>query len=337
MDGPGSKVFRPMRRILFAAIVLALATAGVIYSGIGLSDVAEAVVLVGWGIALVITARIVVTVLLAYAWWLVVPGGRRPSLHDCVKIRLVRDAINALLPSAQIGGDIVGARLLVSRGVGAALSAASLVTDVFLQVVSQFAFTIAGLLLLIWQGGGGGIVSTVAGGLLVAIPAIAGFVLVQKRGVADVVLGALRKLAGGREWGAFAATEAFYDALRDIQQHWGTMTRSSLVHVLAWVIGSLEVYAALHFLGYPVSFGEAVVIESLGQAVRGAGFAIPGAIGVQEGGFVLLCAVYGIPAEPALAVSLVKRIADLALGIPGLLLWHRLERRPISGVDRPAV
>jgi uncharacterized membrane protein YbhN (UPF0104 family) len=61
--------------------------------------------------------------------------------------------------------------------------------------------------------------------------------------------------------------------------------------------------------------------------VRGAAFIVPGAIGVQEGGFIALCAIFGIPAPTAIALSLVKRLPELLLGIPGLLIWQGLEGR----------
>ena len=99
------------------------------------------------------------------------------------------------------------------------------------------------------------------------------------------------------------------------------------VHLVGWLIGTVEVYVCLHFMGYPLSFAEAIVIESLAQAVRGAAFAVPGALGAQEGGLIALCALFGIPAEAALALSLVKRLADLVVGVPGLLLWHAEEGR----------
>ena len=56
-------------------------------------------------------------------------------------------------------------------------------------------------------------------------------------------------------------------------------------------------------------------------------FVIPGAIGVQEGGFIALCGVFGIPAPTAIALSLIKRLPEIVLGIPGLLLWQGLEGR----------
>jgi hypothetical protein len=70
---------------------------------------------------------------------------------------------------------------------------------------------------------------------------------------------------------------------------------------------------------------EAVVIESLVQAVRGAAFAIPSALGAQEAGLILLCGIFGIPPDQALSLSLIKRAADLVLGIPGLVALQILE------------
>ncbi|MGB8526972.1 MAG: TIGR00374 family protein, partial [Rhodoplanes sp.] len=88
------------------------------------------------------------------------------------------------------------------------------------------------------------------------------------------------------------------------------------------------------FMGRPVGWAEALVIESLIDAVRGAAFAVPGALGAQEGGLIVLCALFGIPPNEALALSLVKRAADVALGLPGLLVWQVAEGRRLRIIDR---
>ena len=92
----------------------------------------------------------------------------------------------------------------------------------------------------------------------------------------------------------------------------------------------LEVLVALRLMGFPVSYGEALAIESVGQAVRAVGFLMPGALGVQEAGFIAVCAPYGIPAPEALALSLVKRVPDIALGLPFLFAWHAHETRALA-------
>jgi hypothetical protein len=68
-----------------------------------------------------------------------------------------------------------------------------------------------------------------------------------------------------------------------------------------------------------LSWSESLLLESLGQAIRGAGFAIPGALGIQEGGYLLLAPLAGMPPSAALALSLAKRTRELLLGLPGLL------------------
>jgi uncharacterized membrane protein YbhN (UPF0104 family) len=97
------------------------------------------------------------------------------------------------------------------------------------------------------------------------------------------------------------------------------------LHLVAWGFGVGEIWVGLAAMGQSPSLMQALVLESLGQAVRSAAFPVPGALGIQEGGFILLCGMFGIGADTALALSLVKRVPDLVLGIPGLLGWQLLE------------
>ena len=111
----------------------------------------------------------------------------------------------------------------------------------------------------------------------------------------------------------------------------GQMFRSTLWHLLSWLFGVVETFAGLRALGLHASLRQATVVEGVGQIVRTAGFAVPGALGVQEGGLVLVCGLLGIAPASAIALSLLRRIRELALGLPGLVVWHRLEtlsRRP---------
>jgi putative membrane protein len=101
---------------------------------------------------------------------------------------------------------------------------------------------------------------------------------------------------------------------------------SFALSLAGWIVGTAEVWLALRFLGHPVDWVDALLLESIGQAIRGAAFAIPGSLGVQEGGYLLLAPLVGLPPEAALALSLVKRARELLLGVPGLLYMHFSER-----------
>jgi hypothetical protein len=54
-------------------------------------------------------------------------------------------------------------------------------------------------------------------------------------------------------------------------------------------------------------------------------------VGVQEGSYVVLCAIFGLDAPTALAFSLVKRARDALVGGPAVLAWQFLERRRRDG------
>ena len=99
------------------------------------------------------------------------------------------------------------------------------------------------------------------------------------------------------------------------------MLRATAFHTLSWVLGGAEVWLALWALGQPVSLAQAVVIESLGMAARSAGFMVPGALGIQEGGFVLAAGLFGIPPGTALSLSVLKRLRELLVGLPAMAAW----------------
>ena len=96
----------------------------------------------------------------------------------------------------------------------------------------------------------------------------------------------------------------------------------------AWALGTAETWLVLHALGLDASAGQAFVIESLGMAARSAGFAVPGALAIQEGGFVLAAAAVGLAGTAALSLSLVKRVRELVIGLAGLACWRLARAGP---------
>ena len=128
-------------------------------------------------------------------------------------------------------------------------------------------------------------------------------------------------------WPATAGIGGLHDALVGCFRAPGRVALSCFWHLVSWLSGGLEVWLILHFVGVDVGLDTGLIIESLGQALKAVGFAVPGALGVQEGGYVVVCRLLNIPPETALAVSLIKRIREAVLGIPGLILWQRAEAK----------
>ena len=98
-----------------------------------------------------------------------------------------------------------------------------------------------------------------------------------------------------------------------------------MLHLACWIASTLEAWVALRFAGASLGFAKVLVIESLLYAARSIAFAVPNAVGVQEGAYILLGASFGLTPETALALSLLKRARDLTIGVPALVAWQLLE------------
>jgi putative membrane protein len=311
-----------------AAILTLLIGTAVIVAAIWAVDpraVAAAVAQAGWAILLVIGVRAVAVTLAGLCWWLLIPGDVAPRPRICAMLRIVREGVNTLLPLTQVGGDVIAVRLLTFWKMPGSLAAATLLVDVLLQAATQFFFALTGLALLGMRGGSETFVRDSAIALAIAGLGLLGFYIVQRRWGEKLFTSLLQRIAGGREWTVHGTVEMLFANLHKVYDRRGPLTASFVGHLGVWFIGAMEVWIALNAMGYAVSYSAAISIEGLAQAARGAAFAVPGAVGVQEGGLILLCGLFGIPAQSALALSLIKRAADLGVGGPGLLIWQVLE------------
>ena len=249
-------------------------------------------------------------------WFVLFPPAVRPNALNCVLIRFLREGANALLPMTQVGGEVIGARALILRGFPASLSAASLVVDVLVQAVTQFLFAALGVAMLASAARSSAVGGTVAAVVAVAAPALGGFYFVQQPPGLRLVKTVLARVAGKRAWLSFGAIEALYSQLRSIYANRSGLIAAFAIYSAIWLFGALEVLLILIAMGFPASYPEALIIESLGQAILGAAFAIPGALGAQEGGLIAICALFWLPAEAAIAMSLIKRVPDVVFGVP---------------------
>jgi putative membrane protein len=291
----------------------------------GIDAVGNAVASVGWGMPFVMLTRAATVSVAGAGWWLLFPASGRLRLRAAVLLRFVREAVNALLPLTQVGGDIIGARLLTFWAVSGPLAAASIIIDVLMQAVTQLLFAALGLVALVALGADKTVAGVAATSLALAAPMLGGFYLAQRGRGHRILHYVLSRLKGDSNWRVLGTVDAVYQCLSMIYARGSSLAASCLVHVVGWLIGVAEVLIVLGCMGQPVTIGEALVIESLVQAVRGAAFTIPSALGVQEAGMILLCGIFGIPPDQALALSLIKRAADLVLGIPGLVALQILE------------
>jgi putative membrane protein len=311
--------------MLGAGLGLVLAVAIIAYQGFG--AVAQAFAAVGFGVGAVVMIRVVALAGAGLGWWIVFPAAVRCPLHACIRVRFIREAINALLPVAQIGGEIAGVRVMTFFGIPGELAGATVLVDMLMQAFTLLLFAIVGIGILATVVADRALVGSLIAGIAIMALALCGFFAAQRFGGARLFDRLLMALAEKLGWPALANRASLHDNLVRIYADMPRLAAALLVHFAVWFVGALEVLVALRLMGFSVGYGEALAIESVGQAVRAAGFLMPGALGIQEAGLIAVCGVYGIPAADALALSLVKRVPDLTLGLPFLFIWHGHESR----------
>jgi len=302
------------------AIVIALV------AWFGVQSIGAEVLEAAWVIPLTTLLLFLQLYLSAMAWRIAV-GGERPRLGRYFRIRWIREAVNSMLPVAQLGGNLVGIRMLAQRGVPGPLAAAGTTLDLTIETVTQFLFTLAGFGVLVAMDVNRAWAPWVEWSLVSAELALAGFIVAQRAGLLRII----EWLAGllTRRFPALSveAVRGLHAELMRLQRDRTALVKATALHLLAWTLGTAETWLALTAMGRYTSLGQAFVIESLGMATRSVGFAVPAALGVQEAGFIVVGELFAVPPETAIALSMVKRARELLVGLPGLVAWQWSEGR----------
>lgn len=323
------------RALPFAALCAGLAFTIWLAVAANVTSIVQSFTQIGWGIAAIVGVRASMITVNGFAWQQAL--ARLVNVHCGVfpLVRWIREAVDVLLPVASIGGSLVSARLLTYWHVSKATALAGVFADVLLQTVAQAMFAFVGALLL------GRVIglSTLLPLLLLAsagaILVLGGFYLVQRYAAPrwiDRVMSALTVRTAWRSIKGKLGLQSAMDKIWRGRRFY--LATALLMHAVAWTIGTLEVWLTLHFMQWPISLEHAIVMESLGATISTAAFFIPGSWGVQEGGYVLIGQLLGIPAHLSLSLSLVKRVPDLVLGVPGLVAWQCVEYMDVSRWSR---
>jgi putative membrane protein len=257
------------------------------------------------------------------AWGALSAKGRQ--LHFLLA-RWVREGVTEIAGFVPLSGEVAGARVLSRRGMRSAEAAALTVVDVTAEVIAQFLFTIIGLSLWLWRHPSAEMVRWGIVGLAVTLPVLIAMVFAQRSSLMRFLETLPARLLP-KVWQAPDMEAGVHAAIAAIYGDRGKVLRAVGLHLAAWLVSSGEAALALMLLGHPLGVIDVIALESAIFALRSGAFFIPGAVGVQEGGYVLVGAALGLPADLALAVSLLKRGRELTNGVPALFAWHFSERR----------
>jgi len=251
-------------------------------------------------------------------------------------VQLVGEALNVVTPFGSLGGEPFKALLLKRHyDVTFRESTASLLLIQTVNSLAMVPFVLVGAVLTARRDIFPAIAETA---IMVAAIVIAAFMLLIYALLHMRALAAVERRLGDSRWGSQLARALL--ALRDIESHLfhfvratpGRFATSMGLAFLNWFFGAVEMFLIFMFLGHPITFADAWMVESAVVLVRAGSFFIPAHLGVQDGAIALLGQALGGSPEIGLAVALLRRGRELAWTAVGLAVgaWFGLKDPPVT-------
>lgn len=273
----------------------------------------------GWRSLLVCLPFALIMAVDTLGWRYAFAYDRVPFLR-LVGARVAGEAVNVLSAVAPVGGDALKVWFLRPH-VPYRESVASVIVAKTTITLAQALFLLIGATAAATMAIDAKLVRAMLWLLLAELVGAGGFLAVQ---VAGLVSRGARWLARFTKVDALAGAENLDRTLQTFyRREWRRFALSVGFHLLGWIMGALEAWLFLYVLQIPASFTTALVIETLGSAVRFATFFVPGSLGVLEGANAAAFAALGLGAPAGLAFTLLKRLRQvvwIALGALVLLL-----------------
>ena len=327
-----------MLRLLL--LLVGFLTLSLIVWHIGPGNIYEAATRLGpVALCVILIPSLVMYAIEAYGWKITLgPAGQKVSFLRVFAIRTAGEVVNMTTPTAYVGGEPLKAYLLQKSGVPMVEGLASVVIAKTTMTIAQVLFILLGIALGFWilgaQGSSG---QVVAAGLLsiglLAFGTVA-FVFVQRRGLFTWLLETLRTL--GIRIGFLEARE---DKLRELDrtilnfytQHQTVFYTSTGLFFLGWLAEALEVFVIIYYLGGPADMWLAISIGALSVFIKGGTFFIPGSLGAQDGGNLLLLQAFGYSDVTGITFALLRRFRELVwigIGLGCLSMIGKTETLP---------
>ncbi len=308
--------------LIFGFFVLALAA-----NEIDLEEVFKKVVTIGWlGFGTVLGLYFIAFLLDTMTWTLAIPSLplNIKWVHRTFVIRLVGEAFNNTIPGGGVAGEPVKASLIKSYyGIGYQEGVTSLILAKTINMISLCLFLCFGFLMMITSGKLPLEAKQVSlAGLITVLLATLLLFLVQKIHLTSRMTKFLTqfKIAFSlNKWLSYL--KEFDIRLSNFyQKHWERFGIALALALGNWMLGALEIYYVMKFLGAPVSLSEAYIIEAVAQMVRMGTFFIPMSIGTQEVAFLVIVDLITGSSTVGMALGIIRRLREIIWIAVGLIL-----------------
>ena len=311
-----------------ALFVLGALTLSLLVWHIGITRIYEAVTQLGPStLAAILLPSLLMYVLEAYGWQVTLGlGAKDVPFWRVLAIRTAGEVVNMTTPTAYVGGEPLKAYLLARQGVPLIEGLASVVTAKTTMTIAQILFILAGIGLGFWLLGSDGSARQTVTAALVSVGlllfGVGAFVLIQRQGMFTWMLKILRRLGLRLEY-LESREQQLMELDRTIADFYGrrqaAFLLSTVLFLLGWLAEALEVFVMVLCLGEPITVLSAVAIGALSVFIKGGTFFIPGSLGAQDAGNLLLLTAFGYGEVTGITFALLRRFREFVWIAIGLL------------------
>lgn len=310
-------------RLQLISIFLGLLLFALLIYRVGLQETLGNLSRVGWWFAVCCLIAFGWLFLQALAWSIIQGAFQRVPLLALFRAKILADGFNTLLPTANFGGEAARA-VIIKKHSPLHEGIPGVVFDKTIEYAASFIYLAGSLLIsLIYLKIPEGMKISSLVVLSVTIVGVVALFALQFRGT-HKVFAKLSHLSPRLErW--FLEKEDMIKALdanmRLLFKHSPAKLILALtLHVMARLLGALEVLVIIKALGLPVDLIKVLFISAFVVVINTAFFIIPGQWGAAEGANLLAAMTVGYPAAAGLSIGLVRRARKLCFAALTLLI-----------------
>jgi len=316
------------------AVFLGVASLAYFLHRFGVANTWEDLRMIGWRLLAIVALEALVHLTSARSWWHLFPNktrqGRFPRI--CL-VQLAGSALNDTTPGAPLGGEPIKA-MLMKEQFELPLTTATLLSAKLAQALGRMLFVMLGAGTVFWSLKVACLpAKSLAVGFILTASGIATFMALQIRGLSAPAKRVFHCLRLPQDW-----VERFGCALEGVDQYQCELYRARPLDFVASValvlvglsIGVVQVWLMLGWIGLRRDWPSSLAIESFSVLVNFAFFVVPGSVGAQEGGKLLIFAALGLPLSAGLSLGVAFRLSSLVSLAVGLAALISLRQRDFS-------
>ncbi|GHE33331.1 lysylphosphatidylglycerol synthase transmembrane domain-containing protein [Sphingobacterium griseoflavum] len=285
---------------------------------------------IGFRLLYLLLCTFIAYLLGTWAWWIcLVEERKRINIFQLFGVRQIGETVGLYNPTSIVGGDLLKGELLKAYDIPEATAATSIVISRITVVLSQLLLLIAAIAWLLFFPvvHMSGLFTYLLIGLAISVflVKLLLFYTLHRKTVANHSPGAIPE----NIWQKFTwrLRILLVKAQRFYQQKPAIFWGAYLLSALHWVVGSLEFYFILKFLGYDILIIHGLLLDMGVVIVKSLGAVVPGQLGVEELGNKLVLTAVGIHTTAIwLAVTLLRRSRQLFWILVGILCYAGIKK-----------